>query len=66
MIGFKTPRDYFELNAGRVQISSMRDISESTWTRNSRLQYKQKALNLSFKHQFQTSEENKELKYKKH
>ena len=33
MIRFQTPRDYFEVNAGRVQISSMRDVSVSTHDR---------------------------------
>ena len=30
IIRFHTPRDYFEVNAGRVQISSMREVSVST------------------------------------
>ena len=33
VIRFETPRDYFEVNAGRVQISSMRDVSVSTQCR---------------------------------
>ena len=30
IIRFQTPRDYFEVNTGRFQISSMRDVSVST------------------------------------
>ena len=30
MVRFQTSREYFEVNAGRVQISSMRDVSVST------------------------------------
>ena len=30
MIRFQTPRDYFEVNAERVQICSMRNVSVST------------------------------------
>ena len=49
VIRFQTPRDYFEVNAGRVQISSMRDISVSRQGRRTETSLFSKEKLLNFK-----------------